>query len=79
MFFIPLVFATAGVMLYRVTSLKLWLVLSAGLVLLHAFSFLHALAMALTIGAFGAVAMLAFVDIMMLIPLADLYLTTTKK
>lgn len=79
MFFIPLVFATAGVMLYRVTSLKLWLVLSVGLVLLHAFSFLHALAMALTIGAFGAVAMLAFIDIMMLIPLADLYLTTTKK
>ena len=79
MFFIPLAFATAGVMLYRITSLKLWLVLSAGLVLLHAFSFLHALAMALTIGAFGAVAMLAFMDIMVLIPLADLYLTTTKK
>ena len=79
MFLIPLAFVSAGLMLYRLTSLKLWLVLSAGLVLLHAFSFLHALAMALTIGAFGAVAMLAFIDIMVLIPLADLYLTTTKK
>jgi hypothetical protein len=35
--------------------------------------------MALTIGAFGAVAMLAFFDIMVLIPLADMYLLDTSK
>lgn len=79
MFFIPLAFATAAMILYRLTSLKLWLVCAIVLILLHAFSFLYALAMALTIGAFGAVAMLAFFDFMVLIPLADMYLTANKK
>lgn len=79
MFLIPLVCATVAMVLYHLTSLKVWLVLAIGLVLLHAFSFFHALAMALTIGAFGAVAMLAFIDIMVLIPLADLYLLTSAK
>ena len=74
MFFVPLAFGSAGVILYRLTSLKVWLLLAIGMILLHAFSFLYALAMALTIGAFGAVAMFAFCDIMVLIPMADLYL-----
>jgi hypothetical protein len=47
-------------------------------ILLHAFSFLFALSMALTIGAFGAVMMLAFLDFMVLIPMADLYLISKK-
>lgn len=81
MFLIPLTFATGAMILYRATSLKLWIPCAIALILLHAFSFLYALAMALTIGAFGAVAMLAFCDFMVLIPLADLYLldTTRKK
>lgn len=79
MFFIPLFCAVVAMVLYHVTSLKLWLVASVAVILLHAFSFLYALAMALTIGAFGAVAMLAFFDIMVLIPLADLYLLNTGK
>ena len=81
MFLIPLTFATGAMILYRATSLKLWIPCAITLILLHAFSFLYALAMALTIGAFGAVAMLAFCDLMVLIPLADLYLldTTRKK
>jgi hypothetical protein len=79
MFFIPLFFATAAMILYHLTSLKVWLVAAVGLILLHAYSFLFALSMALTIGAFGAVAMLAFIDIMVLIPLADLYLMHPKK
>lgn len=79
MFFVPLAFATAGLVLYRLTSLKVWLLLASGLILLHAFSFLYALAMALTIGAFGAVAMLAFCDIMVLIPMADIYLLNQSK
>ena len=74
MFFVPLCFAAAGVLLWRLTGLKVWLLASIVAILLHALSFLYALAMALTIGAFGAVAMLAFCDFMVLIPLADLYL-----
>lgn len=79
MFLIPLAFATVAVILYRLTSLKIWLLCAIALILLHAFSFLYALAMALTIGAFGAVAMLAFFDIIVLIPLADMYLLDTSK
>ena len=65
--------------LYHLTSLKVWMVLAIGLVLLHAFSFYFALSMALTIGAYGAVAMLAFFDLMALIPLADLYMLSSRK
>ena len=79
MFIVPLVFATAAMVLYHMTSLKVWLVLAVGAILLHAFSFYFALAMALTIGAYGAVAMLAFFDMMVIIPLCDLYLMSTHK
>ena len=79
MFFIPLFCVTVAMVLYHLTSLKLWLVAAIALVLLHAFSFYFALSMALTIGAFGAVAMLAFFDLMILIPLADIYLLSYKK
>ena len=79
MFFIPLTLCTAALILYRLTSLKVWLLAAIALILLHALSFLYALAMALTIGAFGAVAMLAFFDFMVLIPMADMYLTANKK
>ncbi len=79
MFLIPLTFATVAMILYHMTSLKVWLVIAVGLILLHAFSFYYALAMALTIGAYGAVAMLAFFDLMVLIPLADLYLLSSVK
>ncbi len=79
MFFIPLTCATAALILFRLTNLKVWNLLAIVLILLHALSFLYALAMALTIGAFGAVAMLAFLDFMVLIPLADLYLLDTSR
>lgn len=74
MFLVPLCFATAGLWLWRLTGCRFMLVLAIVAILLHAFSFLYALLMALTIGAYGAVAMLAFCDFMVLIPLADLYL-----
>ena len=79
MFFIPLAFGTAALILYRLTSLKVWLLAAISLILLHALSFLYALAMALTIGALGAVAMLAFFDIMVLVPMADMYLSSNTK
>ena len=79
MFFIPLFCATLAVIFWHVTSLKVWLLAAIVAILLHAFSFLFALSMALTIGAYGAVAMLAFFDLMVLIPLADIYLTERRK
>ncbi len=74
MFFIPLFCAVVALILYRSTTLKLWLLVAVALILLHGLSFLYALAMALTIGAYGAVAMIAFLDLMVLVPMADLYL-----
>lgn len=79
MFFITLAFAAAGLILWRLTSLKAWLLAAIVAILLHAFSFLYALAMALTIGALGAYALIALLDFMVLIPLADLYLMSPKK
>lgn len=79
MFFITLTFAAAGLILWRLTSLKVWLLAAIVAILLHAFSFLYALAMALTIGALGAYALIALIDFMVLIPLADLYLISPKK
>lgn len=75
MFFIPLTLATIAVILYRLTGLKLWFLLAIALILLHAFSFLYALAMALTIGALGAVLMLAVLDVLVVVPLVDMYVT----
>ena len=79
MFLIPLVAATAAMILYHLTNLRVWLLAGIVLIFLHAFSFYYALAMALTIGALGAVMMLAFFDLMILIPLADLYLIPERK
>lgn len=79
MFIIPLCCATAAMVLYHLTNLRLWLPVAVVLILLHAFSFYFALSMALTIGALGAVMMLSFFDIIVLIPLADLYLMPSRK
>ena len=78
MFFIPLAFTVIAIVLYHLTGLKFWLPAAIFAILLHVFSFYFALSMALTIGAFGAVMMLAFLDIMVMIPLADLYLISKK-
>ena len=74
MFFIPLFAATVAMILYRITSLRLWLLVAIALVLLHSLSFLYALTMALTIGAFGAVLMLAYLHAKVIVPMADLYM-----
>ena len=79
MFLIPLTCATAALILWRLTGWKGWMPIATALILLHAYSFLYALAMALTIGAYGAVAMLAFLDVMVLIPMADIYVTSSRK
>ncbi len=74
MFFIPLALATFAIILWRVTTLKLWLVAAIFCILLHTISFYYALAMALTIGAIGAILFLAIFDILLLIALSDQYL-----
>ena len=79
MFLIPLTCATTALILWRMTGWKGWMPIAIALILLHAYSFLFALAMALTIGAYGAVAMIAFLDVMVIIPMADIYLTTSKR
>ena len=79
MFFITFAFAVAGIILWRLTSLRVWLLAAIVLILLLALSFLFALAMALTIGALGAVALIALIDMMVIIPLADLYLMPVRK
>ena len=79
MFFIPLTAAALAMILWHLTSMRFWLLAGIVLIILHACSFLFALAMALTIGAFGVVAMLAFCDIMLIVPLADLYMMQAKK
>lgn len=78
MFFVPLFAATVSMTLYRIKDFKLFILLAIVLICLHAFSFLYVLSMALTIGAFGLVMMLAFIDMMILIPMFDLYLTHKK-
>ena len=79
MFMIPLTCAAVAMILWHITSLKVWLLAAMVVIMLHAFSFLFALSMALTIGALGAVMMLAFCDVMVLVPLADIYMMNTRK
>ncbi len=74
MFFIPLFAATLALMLNRLTRLRAWYIAAVALILLHTLSFLYALAMALTIGAFGAVLMLAYLDVRVMLSLSHLYL-----
>ena len=79
MFLIPLAFATFAMILHHLTNLRIWLPLAVALILLHVFSFYYALAMALTIGALGAVMMLSFFSVMVIIPMADIYLMPARK
>lgn len=75
MFMIPLSFSCVAMLLWRVTSWRGWLPVSVVCILLHACSFLYVLAMALTVGAYGIVAMLALLDLFVIIPMADLYIS----
>lgn len=79
MFFIPFASASLALLLSYIKRLRVWYVVSIFLILLHAVSFLYTLSMALTIGGFGLVAMLAFLDAALLIPMVDLYLLPSKK
>lgn len=75
---IPLALFTLALLLWQATSLKLFLLASVALLILHSFSFLYALSMALSVGALGAVLMIASLDLMILVGLCDCYLMTGK-
>ena len=79
MFLIPLSFATFAMVLYHLTNFRGWLPIAMALILLHAFSFYYALSMALTIGALGVVMMLVFLIVILIIPMADIYMLPAKK
>lgn len=74
MFFIPLCIGTLSGMLWQATSSRIFPLLGVCLILLHAFSFVYIIAMALTIGALGLVLLVAFCHLIVVIPLAKLYL-----
>ena len=76
MFLVPFALAVIAMVLWHLTSLKIWLLAAIAVVILQAVSFLYALYMALTIGALGVVVMLAVLDAMVLITLSDLYLSS---
>ena len=76
-FFIPLCMSTFALMLWKRTSSRIFPLLGMAMILLHVFSFVYILSMALTIGALGIVLWLTFHYLIVLIPLAYAYLTDT--
>ena len=72
---IPLFFACMALLLCRITTWNLWIPIAIAGILLHACSFLYVLAMALTVGAFGIVAILSLLDLLVILPLSDIYMS----
>ena len=77
MFFIPLCIGTITLFLWKSTSARIFPLLGMAILLIHAFSFVYIVAMALSIGALGLILLLAFYNLMMVILLAHAYLTDT--
>ena len=75
MFFLPLCIGTLTLMLWKATSTRIFPLVGMGVLLIHAFSFVYIIAMALTIGALGLALLVAFYNLIVLIPLANGYLT----
>ena len=77
MFFLPLCIGTLTLHLWKTTSARVFPLLGMAIILIHAFSFVYIVAMALSIGALGLVLLLAFHYLIILIPLAHGYLADT--
>ena len=75
MFFIPWCIGTIVLTLWKTTSTRFCPLLGMAVLLLHSFSFIYILAMALTIGALGVVLWISFYNLIILVPLAYGYLT----
>jgi uncharacterized membrane protein len=70
MFLIPLCISTLTLTLWKVTSSSLFPFVGIFLLLIHSFSFIYIIAMALTIGALGLPLFLAFFSLTVIIPWA---------
>ena len=77
MFFIPWCIGTISLMLWKATSARIFPLLGMGMILLHTFSFVYVLALALTIGSLGIFLLVAFYNLTVIIPLAKSYLADT--
>jgi hypothetical protein len=75
MFFIPYCIGILTLTLWKATQSRWFPLLGMFLILLHTFSFVYILAMALTIGALGLSLLVAFCNLIVVIPLAKGYLT----
>ena len=75
MFFIPACIGTITLFLWKITSSRIFPLIGMAILLLHAFSFVYILAMGLTIGALGIILLIAFYNLIVIIPLANGYLT----
>ena len=75
MFFIPYCIGILTLTLWKATQSRWFPLLGMFLILLHTFSFVYVLTMALTIGALGLSLLVAFCNLIVVIPLAKGYLT----
>ena len=78
LFLIPLFAGSLSIFLWQLSSFKPVLLLGIIFLCLHAFSFLYALAMALTVGALGAVMFIATLDLLVIEGLCDCYTMSSK-
>ncbi len=78
LFLIPLFAGALSIFLWQLSSFKPVLLLGIVFLCLHAFSFLYALAMALTVGALGAVMFIATLDLLVIEGLCDCYTMNSK-
>ena len=77
--FAPLFCASVAMALYRILPARAWLLIAISAILIHALSCLSALAASLTIGGLGIVIAIDLADIMLLFPLADLYMLPDRR
>ncbi|HPH53611.1 MAG: M28 family peptidase [Bacteroidales bacterium] len=77
-FVLPLALAAASVFLWRITTWRGWLLVAIVVTLLHAFSFLYIVIIALTMGALGVLPLFMVIYLALLLPLADLYTRKEK-
>ena len=78
MFFLSLCIGTITLFLWDNTSARVFPLLGTAILLIHAFSFVYIVAMALSIGALGLVLLVAFYNLIVIIPLAHGYLVDTN-
>ena len=79
-FWVPFSCAVVSMVLYHMTSLRLWILVGISAILLHilpAIQYLYVYP--LTIGSLGSLIAVAFLEIMILIPLVDLYVMPDRK